>query len=279
MSGKEINFNEVKTEPAELLPSERVDNPALQKIPAASDLTPMGLVAHAMSCGANLEQLEKFMDLAERFNKVESEKAYNNALAEFKANPPRIYKDKNVSFGNTNYNHAQLGDLSIALGEALGVYGLSISWRTDQANNRVKVTCRLSHKLGHFEETSLEASPDDSGKKNQIQQVASTVTYLQRYTAITITGVAPVDLPDDDGRGVGANRSQKEQAYQNQNVPSEIAQKWIDWIYSFCERTLDEFNVAWEDQGKKALEAFKGYDKKAVEQTYKNTKIYLEEQI
>jgi hypothetical protein len=42
---------------------------------------------------------------------------------------------------------------------------------------------------------------DQSGNKNAIQAIASTVTYLERHTAVAITGVAVSDEEDDDGAG------------------------------------------------------------------------------
>jgi hypothetical protein len=41
---------------------------------------------------------------------------------------------------------------------------------------------------------------DDSGNKNKIQQAGSTVTYLQRYTLLAVTGLSTQDQ-DDDGQG------------------------------------------------------------------------------
>ena len=47
---------------------------------------------------------------------------------------------------------------------------------------------------------TLSASADNSGSKNSIQAIGSTVTYLQRYTLLAITGLATEDM-DDDGSG------------------------------------------------------------------------------
>jgi hypothetical protein len=47
---------------------------------------------------------------------------------------------------------------------------------------------------------------DATGNKNPVQQIGSTVTYLQRYTLLAATGLATSDS-DDDGRG-GAAASQ-----------------------------------------------------------------------
>ena len=44
------------------------------------------------------------------------------------------------------------------------------------------MTCVVSHRLGHSEENTLTAGRDESGNKNNIQAVGSTITYLQRYT-------------------------------------------------------------------------------------------------
>ena len=85
------------------------------------------------------------------------------------------------------------------MGSALADYGLHHDWRTSQTpNGGVTVTCVLTHRDGHSEQTSLSAPADDSGNKNGIQQIGSTINYLQRYTLMAITGLAAQDT-DDDG--------------------------------------------------------------------------------
>ena len=48
--------------------------------------------------GMPIDVLERFMDLAERNQKREAEQAYHRAFALFKANPPKIVKDKLVNY-------------------------------------------------------------------------------------------------------------------------------------------------------------------------------------
>jgi hypothetical protein len=73
----------------------------------------------------------------------------------------------------------------------LGKYGLSYRYRvSSNVNEPIVVTCVVSHKDGHFEETTLLAGRDDSGNKNSIQQVGSTLTYLQRMTLKAALGLA-----------------------------------------------------------------------------------------
>ena len=77
-----------------------------------------------------------------------------------------------------------------------------MSWSTGQTDGSVTVTCHITHEAGHRESVTLSGPPDDSGKKNKIQQVGSTVTYLQRYTLLSSLGLATADQDDD---GVAAN--------------------------------------------------------------------------
>ena len=131
----------------------------------------------------------------------EARKAYNKAMAEFKSNPPKIDKDKKVGYstskGKVGYSHASLYNVVDKITAELSKHGLSASWRTEQ-NGQIKVTCRISHSMGHYEETSLSADADTSGSKNAIQAVGSTITYLERYSLLAITGLATEDQ-DNDG--------------------------------------------------------------------------------
>jgi hypothetical protein len=125
-------------------------------------------------------------------------------MADFKANPPNILKSKKVNIPNgAKFAHATLADVCDGVCASLGEHGLSHKWETTQGDGLITVACIITHRMGHSERTTLTASPDDSGKKNSIQQIASTVTYLERYTLMAATGLAAKDQ-DDDGRGAGA---------------------------------------------------------------------------
>jgi hypothetical protein len=69
--------------------------------------------------------------------------------------------------------------------------------------------------MGHSTKVTMTAGKDDSGKKNLIQQVASTVTYLERYTLLAITGLAAQDQ-DDDGKGAGKPEVEVERISERQ---------------------------------------------------------------
>lgn len=180
--------------------------PAAQPL-AVIPTTPFELVAHAAARGASMDELRAFIELQERLEANQARKAYVAAMAEFKRSPPQIMKDKAVGYYNkdgsfTGYRHSTLGAVCGAVVEALGTHGFSHRWDTEQPDSGlIAVTCSITHAMGHCETTRMVAPPDNSGKKNAIQQVASTITYLQRYTLLAACGLATNEQVDDDGRG------------------------------------------------------------------------------
>lgn len=172
---------------------------------AAPAITPMQMIEMAVKQGADIDKLSKLMDLQDRWEQNEARKAYIAAISKFKADPPKIVKDKAVSFGagKTSYKHATLDKASEAIGTALAEVGISHRWEVHQKEGGlVEVTCILTHTLGHSERVTMQATPDSSGSKNAIQAVGSTCSYLQRYTLLSAVGLAPKDA-DDDGRQGG----------------------------------------------------------------------------
>lgn len=183
-----------------------------ERVPAVSTIapvetTPMQMVASAVQRGADLHTVEKLMELQDRWERSQARKAYVTAMAKFKADPPTIVKNKHVEFelktgGRTSYNHATHDEVTNKIIVALSPHGLSHSWIVRQSDGLIFVKCQLTHELGHSEEVELFGPPDTSGVKSAIQQVASTVTFLQRYTLLSVTGLSTEEMGrlDTDGR-------------------------------------------------------------------------------
>lgn len=190
---------------------------------------PLAMAMQAMKAGMSIADMRGMLELQKDWEANEARKAYVQAMADFKRNPPDILKRKQVGYANKDgsfvgYLHATLGDVTTAIMQALAEHGISHRWDTKQEGSRIVVTCILTHKLGHSESTTLEGAPDDSGKKNRIQQVASTVTYLQRYTLLAATGLATKDIEDDDGLGSEDTTS--------------ILDEWKEKVYACTDTTM-----------------------------------------
>lgn len=190
-------------------------------------VTPMQMLQVAMERGADLDKMQQLMDLQERWEANEARKAYVAAMAAFKANPPEIFKGKHVRFqttkGVTEYDHATLADVCGAAIKGLAAHGISHRWDVAQEAGKITVACILTHERGHSERVSMTAGADDSGGKNSIQAIGSAVTYLQRYTLMSATGLAARDIEDDDGRGADPVQTiTEEQAADLQALIDEV---------------------------------------------------------
>ena len=200
--------------------------------------SPMQAILSAIDKGADLDKLEKAMMLQERWEASQAKRAYVEAMADFKAAPPKIEKLKKVSFntskGATSYSHATLADVTEKINAALSSHHLHAAWSTHQDAKQITVTCTITHIQGHSESTSLTAPTDESGSKNAIQAIGSTVTYLCRYTLLALTGLATYDIADDDGNSAGANLISQDQITEITDLLTEIYgddhSRWLTWM-------------------------------------------------
>lgn len=161
---------------------------------------PLEILQAAVEKNLNPETLKQLMDLQERYEANEAKKEFVEAMNQFKANPPTITKNKHVKAGQMEYDHATLDHVCDEVTSALSAHGISHRWKVSQNDKLIKVTCVLTHRRGHSEETTLEGPADTSGSKNAIQAIGSSVTYLQRYTLLAATGLAS-KYGDNDGAG------------------------------------------------------------------------------
>lgn len=184
-------------------PSKAVATRQSAKNLAAVDTSPEGVLRLAISQGAPLEQLEKFMALRERHEANEAKKAFNVALAAFKAEAVTITKATEYTDGPLKgRSYANLSDIVTAVTPALSKHGLSISWKLTKDDPQwMEVTCTLRHADGHSESVSMGAAPDAGPGRNAIQARGSAKTYLEKYTATGILGLAASDQDDDGGGG------------------------------------------------------------------------------
>jgi hypothetical protein len=176
----------------------------------------------------DLDRMERLLVMQERLAAKRAESDFIAAMAQFKQKAPKIQKDKRVHFtsqkGTTDYRHATLGAVCQAAIAGLADVGISHRWDLEQLQGgRITVTCILTHIGGHSTRTALTGSPDDTGNKNSIQQVSSTITYLERYTLLAATGLA-TDDQDDDGRAAGTKQAEQKAPA----VPEGFENWWAD---------------------------------------------------
>jgi len=192
------------------LPTVERDQPPSQI--ARQSATPADLVRYAMDTNADLDRLEKLMAMQQKWEEHEARKAFVADMAEFKRNPPEIMKDTHVEFrtdrGITSYWHASIGTVVEKIVAGLSEHGFSHRWIPERVEGGIiRITCVITHKLGHSESTTLEAGLDASGGKNNIQAMISTKTYLERHSLLAATGLATKDMTDDYDQKEGERRA------------------------------------------------------------------------
>lgn len=223
---------EQKEKPAQvLLDQEPMSQPLAVRAPRAArrsavkeqvpivPSTAMDLLAAAAARGASVEELAKFMELLERQQANEARQAYMRAVTAFKRNAQTIYRDERAAFkaknkdtgeySNVAYDFATLGHICEQIIAQMAEHSLSHRWVIEQPANQIRITCVLSHEQGHSETASIQYSADNSGSKNPLQAVNSSVTYGERTSLLAVCGIAVKSQGDDDAGAAGASQTER----------------------------------------------------------------------
>jgi len=172
-------------------------------------LNPLMVLNKAIEGKVDLDQLQKLMDLYERWQGGIAKKEFIQALSDFQADCPIIEKSSKAEFnGKTQYKYATLGTIIDTIKKVLQQNGLSYRWETEEKDNKISITCILTHIGGYEAKNTMSAVADTSGSKNSIQSYGSSVTYLQRYTLIGSLGIGSADT-DDEGSSVKPKEEKK----------------------------------------------------------------------
>ena len=188
---------------------------------SVSETTPTSLIEMAILNGADVDKLEKLMEMQMKWEANKARKKFFEALSGFQMDVHSIPKSKTVDYTNkagarTKYSYAPLETISAAIKEPLHKNGITYRWEF-QYDTAIKVTCILTHIDGHSESTTMVAGADTTGSKNDIQSRGSTITYLQRYTLIGSLGIGTADEDTDT----------------DEKIPAEDYQIAIDKIMDF----------------------------------------------
>ena len=157
-----------------------------------------------MDPNASVDKLERMLEMRERMQAQAAKQAFDNAIAEAKAEIRPIMKTGSVSYGEgakkTEFRHETLDGIAKEVDPILSRHGLSYRFRSKQEGGQLHVTCVVAHRDGYAEEATRSGAPDTSGSKNGYQAVGSAATYLQRYTLKLALGLSAAK--DDDAASV-----------------------------------------------------------------------------
>lgn len=163
--------------------------------------SPDNLISQAIDKDLSIEKLERLFQLKKDWDDQEAKKAFFKSLAKFQNECPNILKANiaNIathSGSNYSYKYATLSNITKTIQKTLSENGLSYRWE-QQENGKICITCIITHQNGHNEKTTISSKIDSSGRKNDVQALASIITYLRRYTLTCALGISTAETDTD----------------------------------------------------------------------------------
>lgn len=163
---------------------------------------------------ANVETLRGLFELQRDFQKGQAEIEFNQAMARLQPKLPRITKHGGVDYtskkggDNVKFTFARYEDIDAAVRPLLSVEGFSVSFDQKRIDKEMEYSIRLSHVGGHSEIRTMRLPDDNSGGKNAIQAIGSTITYARRYLLSMILNIVVIGADDDAGGVASINEVQ-----------------------------------------------------------------------
>lgn len=172
----------------------------------------------------DIDKLERLLEMQERIMARDAQAQFDTALAALQPKLPIITEKGEIKNrnGEVQSTYALWEDISEAITPLLSGHGFSLNFRTRTEDGSVIVRAVLSHKSGHREETELPLPSDQSGSKNAVQAVGSSVSYGKRYTAGALLNLTSRG-EDDDGRAGGAMGCITHQLWQELETAADDA--------------------------------------------------------
>ena len=132
----------------------------------------------------DVSKLERLIALQERSQAAQRKERFFEALALAQAQMPQLDQNGCIDYGagKGKINYARIEDIDAQIQPIYSAAGFSVSWNSgpvmDGKMIRVEGTFSCH---GHNETREMTGPVDNSGGKQPIQAVASTVAYLKRH--------------------------------------------------------------------------------------------------
>jgi hypothetical protein len=171
--------------------------------PSAEDAAILAMIERAAKDPeVDIEKMERMWALRESMLDRRAKQAFVTAFALMQPELP-IPEEHGEIKNNSDQvqsTYAYWEDIIEVVRPVLMKHGFALSFTTATSPTHVTVTAKLSHQGGHTEETTMVLPHDNSGKKNAVQQIGSSISYGKRYTASALLNLATRG-EDDDGQG------------------------------------------------------------------------------
>lgn len=246
--------------------AERIDAPlaAVEQHPASDTTALIAMIERvALNPAVDIDKMERLLQMQERIMDRNARGAFIAALADMQPRLPVIGRKGNIVIHKKDAEkipaneiqrtpYALWEDINDAIRPLLTEYGFALTFRFKKEADRVEVTGVLSHRQGHFEETTLSLPMDASGSKNNVQAIGSSTKYGQRYTAIALLNITSRG-EDDDGKAAGAVLVTDEQFIELRDLINETGTDIVKFCENYRVEALADFPAKDFDAAKALL--------------------------
>lgn len=226
------------------------------------------LISQAIINKVDVGTMERLLAMRTQIKAEHAKESFNRAMANFQAECPMIEKTKPVytKDGRLAYKYAPIESIVSQVNPYLKKHGFSYSTTMELKEKGVRVVCKVTHELGHSEESPMEVP---FGSKTQImsdsQVTAAASTFAKRYAFCNafgiLTGDEDVDgksfdtspIKDSDVPIVHIGGEEEEPKIQKPKIITELEKKseikkLIDKIVLVPLTTKEEYEMWVKDQ-------------------------------
>lgn len=174
---------------------------------AIAPQNPMSLLVGADMTQIDTVKLKEMMEMQERWEDRQAERAFNTALANFQAEMPAVFKRRAEQ--SKKYTYASYDDIMFIARPYLRKNGLAISCSQTDTETNLTVEMTISHKDGHSRKTTYSTPKDGPIKTREGRNVTSEAqaqnssnTYARR---LALCNALDIVVTDEDDNGQAAS--------------------------------------------------------------------------
>lgn len=151
------------------------------------------MITKAIDKGMDVATMKEILSMRTTLKAEWAKEQFDRAMADCQAAMPVIEKSKQArdeKNAKDLYKYAPLDAIVKVAGPIIAQYGFSYSFKTENAPDKVKVTCIVKHRDGHSEQSDMETTlATKTNIMSAPQQIAATVTFNKRYAFTNAFGI------------------------------------------------------------------------------------------
>ena len=183
--------------------AKREDDMPATEIMATTSPVMNAIMSMASNADFDVDKMDRLLQMQERMEAKEAEKAFNADLAEAQSEMAPVARD--ASNDQTRSNYATLEAIHKSIKPIITKHGFSLSFAQGETDKdgHYRVTCALRHKSGHTVQQFMDIPSDGVGMKGNANKTSthafgSSMSYGRRYLTLAIFNISTAE-EDDDG--------------------------------------------------------------------------------